>query len=130
MNQNSGGKQINPAPHDPIHHALVSEEPILPSSGFLAAVIERIEEESRAPKPIPFPWKRAFLAFPLVAAVIGWCAYELFQNGIPSSGNFSLPQLQLAAAPASPLDQVAWVALAFVISLLSWKLARRLTGLS
>jgi len=51
---------------------LASEEPIVPSSGFLAAVMERVIEESAMPAPIPFPWKRAVPGFVLIAGVFAW----------------------------------------------------------
>jgi len=131
MNRRIEDKQVVTAMKtDPIHKILASEETILPSSGFLAAVMERVEEESRAPAPIPFPWKRAFLAFPLMAGVLGWSGYELFRSGIPSLGNLSLPQSYLVIDSNAPVDQAAWVALAFVVSILSWKLARRISGQS
>ena len=57
---------------DSVGAILASEETIVPSSGFLAAVMERVQEESCAPAPIPFPWKRAIPGFVLAAAVFGW----------------------------------------------------------
>lgn len=131
MKETSGNKPLHsPSDLDPIHSILSSEEPIVPSSGFLAAVMERVQEESLAPQPIPFPWKRAFPAIPLIAGVFGWGVYEFTQYGIPPLHGGSLPHLHLLAMPATPFDQVAWVALALTASMLSWKLARRLSGLS
>ena len=42
-----------------IERILATEEELIPSSGFLASVMERVHEEARTPAPIPFPWKRA-----------------------------------------------------------------------
>ena len=36
---------------------LTAEEELVPSSGFVASVMERVREEAAAPEPIPFPWK-------------------------------------------------------------------------
>ena len=131
MNEQIKKERVNPATDaDRIDRVLASEEPIVPSSGFLAAVMERIEDESRTPAPIPFPWKRATLAVPLVAGVFGWGAYGLIRFGVPSLGSVPLPQVHLTTAPSAPLDQAVWVGLAFVASFLSWKLARRITGQS
>lgn len=113
-----------------IHRILASEEPILPSSGFLAAVMERVEEESRAPAPIPFPWKRAVPGVLLVLVVFGWGAYELVRAGISSLHNLATAQPPLASAITHPLQQVTWVALALLVSLASWILSRRLSGQS
>ena len=129
MKRQNKGKHMNSAnPVTPLDRILESDEPILPSSGFLAAVMERVEEESRAPALIPFPWKRAILAIPFIIGVIGWFAYEFVRSGIPALHRAVVPQLHLSVAPRTPLDQATWVALAFVVSMLSWKLARRLTG--
>ena len=35
---------------------IMSEEEILPSSGFAASVMEAVRREAVAPPPIPFPW--------------------------------------------------------------------------
>jgi hypothetical protein len=74
---------------------LASEEAIVPSSGFLAAVMESVQDESRAPAPIPFPWKRAVPGFVLAVAVFGgarwsWCAWEPLPQG-PSRSPFHTP---------------------------------------
>jgi hypothetical protein len=124
----------NPTTHpigtDPVDRILASEEPILPSSGFLASVMGRVEEESRVPAPIPFPWKRAIPGIVLASGMFGWGAYEFVREGIPSLRNLALEQSPLPASLALPLEQAAWVALALAVSLVSWKLARRLSGLS
>jgi hypothetical protein len=116
--------------HDPIHRILESEEQIIPSSGFLASVMERVQEESRVPAPIPFPWKRAIPGIVLTSGMLGWGTYEFFRDGIPALLSFALTQPPLPASVAQPLEQVAWVALALAVSLLSWKLSRRLSGQS
>lgn len=114
---------------DPIDRILASEEPILPSSGFLTSVMERVQEESRLPARISFPWKRAIPGAILATGVFGWGAYQFIYYGI-SVRNLTLPQLNLESAATSPLEQAAWVALALAVSLLSWKLSRRLSGQS
>ncbi len=50
---------------------LGGEEELIPSSGFLAATMERVREEAAMPKPIPFPWLRALPG--IVLAVGGSC---------------------------------------------------------
>jgi len=126
--------KIDPSPIDAI---LASEEPLLPSSGFLAAVMERVEEESRPPAPLPFPWKRALPGIVLVAAVFGSGAVELVRLAIPALQQArhalptlpaALPQAIAAVPPAilQPLQSAAWVALALGLSLASWLLSRRL----
>ena len=126
-NENEMRHGIEP---DQIHHILASEEPILPSSGFLASVMERVEVESQVPAPIPFPWKRAIPGIVLATGVFGWGAYEFIREGIPALRNLALAQPPLPASVTHPLEQAAWVALALAVSLLSWKLSRRLSGQS
>ena len=100
---------------------LASEDEITPSSGFLSAVMERVQEEASAPPPIPFPWKRALPGVALVAGVFGWMGVELVRAGIPAT-------VQIPPGLVQPLEQAGWVALALAVSLASWLLARRLAG--
>jgi hypothetical protein len=55
---------------DNLDRILLTEDTLLPSSGFTASVMEAIHERAAAPSsmsdPIPFPWKRAI---PGVAAL-------------------------------------------------------------
>ena len=53
---------------------LAAEEELAPSSGFLASVMEAVEEAAAAPPPIPFPWKRAVPGMVLAGGVLGWGA--------------------------------------------------------
>jgi hypothetical protein len=115
---------------------LASEEPLMPSSGFLESVMERVREEAAAPPPIPFPWKRAIPAVLLTAGIFGWAAFELVRLGLPAAGSLaaagsaSLAMPHFSAAAMQPLEPAGWVALALGTSLLSWLLARRLAGRS
>ncbi len=119
-----------------IDHILASEEPLIPSSGFLESVMERVREEAAAPPPIPFPWKRALPGVFLTAGVFGWAAFEFIRLGLPAAGSlaaagsasFAMPHF--SAAAAQPFEPAGWVALALGTSLLSWLLARRLAGRS
>jgi hypothetical protein len=60
---------------DDLDRILASEEPMLPSSGFAASVMEQVRETVSAPPPLPFPWKRFLLglaAISVLAAISGW----------------------------------------------------------
>ena len=106
---------------------LGAEDELAPSSGFLAAVMERVREESATPPPIPFPWKRAVPGLVVVAGVFGWTAFEFARNIGPAMGHLTLPPLHLPApGAAQPLEQAGWVVAAVVVSFASWMLARRL----
>jgi hypothetical protein len=107
---------------------LATEDDIAPSSGFLAAVMERVEDQARMPAPIPFPWKRALPGFVLACVVFGWVGMKVVQWAVSAmrSASFAAPHVPIAMA--LPLQQARWVALALLVSLASWLLARRLAG--
>jgi hypothetical protein len=115
---------------NPIDHILVSEEKLIPSSGFLTSVMERVHEEARQPAPIRFPWKRAVPGILLAAGVFGMGAYELVRQAIPAAQALTLTPPHLSITVQRPLEQAAWVAFALAASLASWLLSRRLTGQS
>ncbi len=114
---------------DAVDRILAAEEELIPSSGFLAATMERVREEAATPAPIPFPWMRALPGIVLVALVIGWSGFELLRAGVAAVREISFAELHLAAAGRA-LEPAGWVALALAASLLSWLLSRRLAGRS
>ncbi|MGA2170704.1 MAG: hypothetical protein ABSG62_21145 [Terracidiphilus sp.] len=122
-----GGEKMEMSKIDEI---LATEEELVPSSGFLAAVMESVREEAEMPAPIPFPWKQAVPGFLLAAGVFGWGAVELVRLGVPAMKGVSFAAPHLPAAMVQPMEQVGWVALALGASLLSWLLSRRLAGRS
>ena len=111
-----------------IEAILASEEELIPSSGFLGSVMERVQEEAVAPPPIPFPWKRAIPGILATSGVFAWGAVELLRQGLPALSSPTLPLPHLPATLVVPVDQAGWVALALGATLLSWLLSRRLAG--
>lgn len=107
---------------------LASDDELVPSSGFLAAVMERVREEDRMPAPIAFPWKRAVPGLVLACGVFGWAGEELVRVGVPAMRGISLSPPQVPVSIALPLQQAGWVALALGVSLGSWLLARRIAN--
>lgn len=53
-----------------LDRVLLSDEALVPSSGFAAAVMERVQEAAAEP-PLAFPWLRAAIG---AAACIVWAA--------------------------------------------------------
>lgn len=106
---------------------LADEEELVPSSGFLAAVMERVESEDAAPAPIPFPWKRALPGFVVGAGVMGWAAVEM-AGQVHLTGGLALPMVHLPAAVVQGMEQAGWVALALGLAWAGWMLARRMAG--
>jgi hypothetical protein len=113
---------------DPIDRILATEPPLVPTSGFLASVMETIQDEALKPAPIPFPWKRAVPGILLAAGVFGFGTYEFVKQAIPAARDIAFTQPHLSIA--RPVEQAGWVAAALAVSLVSWLVSRRLTGQS
>jgi hypothetical protein len=113
---------------DVIESILAAEDALVPSSGFLASVMDRVREEAAAPAPIPFPWKRALPGAIVVLGVLGVGTFELLRQGLPAANEFAFTAPHISAAMEKPLEQAGWVALALGASLFSWLLSRRLAG--
>lgn len=116
--------------HDAIDRILAAEEELIPSSGFLAATMERVRDEAAIPKPIPFPWLRALPGIVLAFAVLGWCGFALARVVLANAREISFAQVHLTAATGRALEPAGWVAVALAVSMLSWLFARRLAGRS
>jgi len=99
---------------------IMSEEEILPSSGFAASVMEAVRREAAAPPPIPFPWKRAlpgavFAAATLIAILVV-CTIKLFDSGsLAQPVSVSTWQLLLQV-------HFQWVLLGLAVVLAGWKM--------
>lgn len=61
---------------------LVAEEVLTPSSGFVSAVMERVQEEAAAPKPIPFPWKRVLPGAVVAISGVAWIGVQAARQGL------------------------------------------------
>lgn len=111
-----------------IDRILATEEELVPSSGFLASVMERVEQEAALPAPIPFPWKLALPGILLAVGVLGWGTVEVVRAAVPTMCAISLSAPQLSVAFTRPLEDAGWVAMALGISLVASLLSRRLAG--
>lgn len=107
---------------------LSTEEELIPSSGFLASVMERVEDEARAPAPIQFPWKRAIPGFVLAAGVFGWGGTVLVREAVSAVSAQAVVPVHLPAGLEQTFAALGWAGLALVISLASWVLSRRIAG--
>jgi hypothetical protein len=123
--------EMNPdMKQDQLDTILANNDEIIPSSGFLASVMDKVQEEAAAPPPIPFPWKRAIPGFILAAGVLGWGTVEAVLYAIHQSAEFTLPNIHLSASITEPIQQAGWVVGALAVSAASWLLSRRLAGRS
>ena len=55
-----------------------SAEPLTPSSGFTQSAMDAVREESTAPDPIPFPWKRVVPFALAVLCILAAFAVTMF----------------------------------------------------
>ena len=108
-----------------IDQILAKEHELVPSSGFLSSVMERVREETAAPLPIPFPWKRFVPGMVIAAGVLGWGTVELVRFVGPRLSEVKLTPPYIAPAMTAPLEQAVWVVATLAVSLVSWMLSRR-----
>lgn len=105
---------------------LETEDELIPSSGFISAVMDRVREEAAAPPPIPFPWKRAVPGLVVAAGVFGWTAVEFGRMIAPAISTLRLPLMPVSLTNIRPLEQAGWVMAALAVSVASWMLSRRI----
>jgi hypothetical protein len=116
---------------DRLDAILAHEDEIVPSSGFLSRVMDKVEEETVALPPIPFPWKRFLPGFVLAGGVLGWGAVEAVRYTMQAvAGGLALPKIEIAAGLSEPMQQAGWVVGALAVSAASWLLSRRIAGRS
>jgi hypothetical protein len=115
-----------------IDRILAGEEELIPASGFVSSVMERVKEEARVPAPMAFPWRRAVPGMVLAAGVFGWGGFEIARQATAAAGalDFTGPQLPAnwQANLTQPYGAAGWVVIALGISLASWIFSRRIAG--
>jgi hypothetical protein len=89
---------------DDLDRILASEEPLIPSSGFAAAAMERVRESAAAP-PLPFPWPRFLFGLLVMLALSGLCGWAAVRLHVPEALGTGLallsdPRLLLPLAEA------------------------------
>ena len=118
---------------------LMEREEIVPSSGFVASVMDAVQQEATAPCPIPFPWKWALPGLVLsVALAMGMIARWLYSwtrtshsvhpasTALPIEKlSSSLPQIHVALSTWVALE---WSALALLVSFAAAWLSMRIAG--
>jgi hypothetical protein len=110
-----------------IDRILAAEEELVPSSGFAAAIRDRVREEAAVPAPIPFPWSRVAPGLVLVAGTIGWGAWQTMRFVGPAMQELARnPPPQIPATVLLQLQQAGWVVLALAVSWGAWMLSQRL----
>jgi len=111
-----------------IDRILASEEALLPSSGFTAAVMDRIREEAAAPQPIPFPWRRVIPGIVLGCGGLGWGMVELARLAIAAAHETQPITLSIPASALQPVESLGWAVLALSVAFATWLVSRRMAG--
>jgi hypothetical protein len=115
-----------------IDSILSREDNIVPSSGFIEAVIDAVRHEAVTPPPIPFPWKRAVPG--LVAGVLALVLMAMgLVKALTRAGSVqAIPQFSAPVAPVVALfhpnlqNVAIWAMLALLAAYISVKLSMRL----
>jgi hypothetical protein len=103
---------------DDLDRVLAGEPDIVPSSGFVAAVMNAVTADATAP-PLSFPWKRAWPFAVGFAALFVWLSFLQFGSQAAASG----PDVYGWFKTIVPMA-TGWVAggLAMTIALTVWTL--------
>jgi hypothetical protein len=129
-----GGDAMNDLEIDRI---LSKQDEILPSSGFVASVMEAVHREAAAPPPIPFPWKRALpclaLAILALVVVLGAAIAALTQIGRGSStlqipASLPSPSMLTPVVQGNLASAAGWTCLALLLAFVSVKISMRLAA--
>lgn len=117
-----------------LDQVLTTEEPLVPSSGFAAGVMERIADEAaRSHKPLAFPWRRVLPGIILLVPGLAYLAYQLFKGlGTASvtQASSSAPMFATTIAFNPQYTQMLlWLAGAAALTFITWRITQRLFGL-
>jgi hypothetical protein len=101
-----------------LERVLVDEPDIVPSSGFVASVMDAVTAEATAP-PLPFPWQRAWPLAAGFAALLLWLAFLQSGSQAATPGPDIYAWFQMIVPMAT-----GWVAggLLMTIALTVWSL--------
>jgi len=101
-----------------LERVLAGESAIVPSSGFVASVMDAVTAEAMAP-PLPFPWQRAWPLAAGLAALLVWLAVLQFGSQAAAQGPDLYAWFQMIVPMAT-----GWVAggLLMTIALTVWSL--------
>ena len=126
--------------NEDLDRMLLERDEIVPSSGFVASVMEAVQQEAAAPAPIPFPWKWALPGLIVsVGMAVGMIARWFYTAPRASDPvhpvatawtmqtlSSSLPQLHIAV---STLVALEWSGLALLVSFAAAWLSMRIAGI-
>lgn len=104
--------------HD-LDRMLSTRDEIVPSSGFVASVMDAVQQEAATPKPIPFPWTRALPVFVALAAVLVMLVVGLVMLFRMPAAAVQEPVWMAETARLFGQANADWIAFAFVLTFIS-----------
>ena len=108
---------------------LSSEESIVPSSGFVDAVMQAVRREATAPPPISFPWKCALPGLGLaglMVVIMVIAPLPTTRAGIALLTSTHLPALFAAVPETTRRLGLVWLMASLLLAWASVKLSIRL----
>jgi hypothetical protein len=99
---------------------------IVPSAGFVSAVMGSVHREASTPPPIPFPWKRALPG--LITAIITIVSLIVGLSAVLTTSDAGVTTAFSALGEASRRLGVGWILLALLITWATVKLSMRLAS--
>jgi hypothetical protein len=116
---------------DELDRIISRRDEIMPSSGFVASVMEAVREEAAAPKPISFPWMRALpvlAALAIVLAMVIAGLVEIARRPVAFAQSWTMPAAVESAIRTLGPANAGWVVFALLLTLLSTVFSIRLAG--
>jgi hypothetical protein len=111
---------------DELDRLLADDERLLPSSGFVASVMEQVQRDAFVPPALPFPWTRAlpgFVALAVAIAAVIWTGVSTFDDRQAAA---VLERGVQVVFDQVARPEIAWTALAVVMTIVPAMLALRL----
>ena len=97
--------------HDELDDIFSRDQDLMPSSGFVASVMDEVRQTAAAPPPIPFPWKRAVPGF--AAGVFAFGSMFVLSAASTSAYDFGAI-LRITVSSGS-----AWIGLTLLLTAVS-----------
>ena len=117
--------------NDDLDEMLSQDNEIVPSSGFVLAVMDAVRCEATTPPPLPFPWKYALPGLAAAVLVVGSVfavGFAELVRAAPPQSPAALPSAVARIVEAASSAGVEWTVPALLLTLASVMLSMRLAG--
>ena len=118
---------------DELDRMLSTRDEIVPSSGFVASVMDAVRHEAAASEPTPFPpisfpWLRALPVFVALAAVLAMLVAGFVEIARTPVAATTEPLLPPAVVQTLVQSNAGWIGGALLLAFLSTMLSIRFAG--